>query len=48
MLSLDMSAFIDQAFEILNGFWPLIAALGALSVGFALVKGFPKFFKGLF
>jgi hypothetical protein len=48
MLSLDMSALLTQAFSIVNSLFPLVVVIGGLTLGFAIVKGLPKFFKGLF
>lgn len=48
MLSIDMTELLDQAFDIVNALFPLVAVIGGLTLGFAIVKGLPKFFKGLF
>ncbi len=47
-LDLDATTLTDTAFTILNAFWPLIALIGGLTIGFALVSGIPKMFKSVF
>jgi hypothetical protein len=48
MLSLDMSSLLTQAFDIVNSLFPLVVVIAGLTLGFSIVKGLPKFFKGLF
>lgn len=36
MSGLDMSLLIDNASRIINGFWPLIAIMGGLTIGFGI------------
>lgn len=46
-LDLDMAVLLSTASQIINGFWPLIALVGGLTIGFALVKGIPQMLKSV-
>lgn len=47
-LNLDAATLTDTAFQIINAFWPLIALIGGLTIGFALVRGIPKMLSNVF
>lgn len=47
MLNLDVTTLTTTAFTILNSFWPLIAAIAGLGLGFSFVKKIPGMFKNM-